>query len=457
MLKKKSLRSYYLPALFLLSLCGYIAIGYGINRSNFSVLFGLFFGLFICYYWSIKWVDSSRKLSGAIGAAILFRAALLFALPNLSDDFYRFIWDGNLLANGFNPFAHAPEFYMQTELPEVLSAELFNNLNSQGYYTVYPPVSQFVYALGAGLFGTQLLGNVVVVKLVMLVTEIGTLWVMKKLLDHFSLSPKWLLIYALNPLVILEIIGNLHFEGVMIFFLLWAYYLFLKEKLWMAACCFLLAVNTKLVPLIIMPYLVFSLGWKRSAGFIGILAAGTLALHIPFLDQAFINNFTNSLGLYFQSFEFNASIYYLVKWLGFQVKGYNIIQTAGPRLAILGTIFIIILSWIYRWASLKNLPVMYVILLGIYYLFSTTVHPWYVTSLLAFVPLAGLWYPVVWSALIPLTYITYVTSAYTENLWLVAFEYVIVLAVIGFDWYHRKEPVRQKMVRIFGSKPSFIK
>lgn len=453
----KSLRSYRLPLLFFISLCGYMLIAYGIERSNFPTFILLFGILFLCYYLAVKWTESYQQFKWAIAAAILFRLILIFALPNLSDDFYRFIWDGNLLVNGINPFAQTPEYYFQNGLPDFLSTELFNNLNSAEYYTVYPPVSQYIYALAAILFGTQLLGNVVVMKIIMLAAELGTIWMMKKMLDHFGLSAKWLLIYALNPLIILELTGNLHFESVMIFFLLLAYYLFLKKKLWPAAICFLLAVNTKLIPLLLMPYLVFSLGWRRSAGLIGILAAGTLALHIPFLDQTFINNFSDSLGLYFQTFEFNAGIYYVVRWIGFQYEGYNIIQTAAPRLAMAGTGIIVIISWIYRKASLKNLPAVYITVFGIYYLFSTTVHPWYVSSLMAFVPLAALYFPVVWSALIPLTYITYATSSYTENLWLVGIEYIIVLAAIGVDWYFRKEPAAQKLVRIFPDSPSFNK
>lgn len=441
----------------LISLCGYGLMAYGIERSNFAALISIFLILFCCCYYSIKWVDSSHKLHAAIVGAILFRVVLLFALPALSDDFYRFIWDGNLLANGYNPFIHTPEFYMQNGLPHFLSAELFNNINSQGYYTVYPPVSQFIYASGAVLSGTKLLGNVVVMKGVVLAAEIGTIWVMKKLLDYFTLSPKWLLIYALNPLIILELTGNLHFEGVMIFFLLTAWYLFLKDKLWPAAVCFLLAVNTKLIPLILMPYLVFSLGWKRSAGLIGVVAAGTVLLHIPFLNGAFINNMGESLGLYFQSFEFNASIYYLVRWVGFQVQGYNIIQSAAPVLAALSTLIIVGISWKFRHQSLKNLPVIYIVVLGIYYLFSTTVHPWYISSLVVFAPLTGLLFPIAWSAVIPLTYITYSTAVYTENLWLVALEYIVVFTAIGYDLYYQKQQPELKNKRIFDSVLSYKK
>lgn len=435
----------------MLSLGGYLIIAYGIERSDFGVLISTFGVLFLCYYGLIKWTASKRALAGMIGAAVLFRAILILGLPNLSDDFYRFIWDGNLLVNGINPFLHTPEFYLQNGLPEFLSADLFQNLNSKAYHSVYPPVNQFIFGFSASLFGTQLLGNVLGMKVIILGFEIGSIIILKKLLDHFGLSQKWLLIYALNPLIILELTGNLHFEAVMIFFLLFGYYLFIKNYFWSAALCFMLAVNAKLLPLILLPYLVFSIGWKRSFGLMGVLLAGTLALHISFLSQSFLLNFTDSLSLYFQSFEFNASVYYLVRWAGFQIYDYNIIQTAAPRLAILATVAIIMVSWFYRKPSLSNFPMMYIICLGIYFLFSTTVHPWYVSSLVAFAPLAGLFFPIMWSLVIPLTYFTYRTPDYNENLWLVALEYSIVCVAVGYDVYQRRKAEEAKNKAVFGN------
>lgn len=441
----------YIPLLFVVSLGSYVAIGYGINRAHFGIFISLYTVLFASY---VLMVQAAGKRSGhlmgwAVAAAILFRVALIPAFPALSDDVFRFIWDGNLFTHGMNPFAHMPQYYMQRGLPEFLSSGLYDNLNSPEYYTVYPPVSQFIYALSAALAGVHLTGNVVVMKLIMLSFEAGSIGLMKKLLDHFGRSPKWLLLYALNPLVILELSGNLHFEGVMIFLLLAAYYLFLTGRGWWAAACFVLAVNTKLVPLLLLPYLLFSLGWRRSAGLLAALLAGTAALHLPFLEGAFWAHFTQSLGLYFQSFEFNASIYYVVRWVGYQVKGYNIIQTAAPVLALTAAVLIAGVARRCRSASLRNLPAVCIVSFALYYLLSTTVHPWYVTPLLALVPLAGFWFPLAWSALIPLSYVTYTTVPYNESLWLVALEYGVVIAVAFYDYRNREKQPAEQLQSLF--------
>ncbi len=438
----KASKPAFLTLFFFLSLAGYIIIGYGIERSQFDLFIAIYGVLFLIYFLSLKWIETNDKIKLAVTAALLFRVALLFSFPTLSDDFYRFIWDGRLLAHGINPFAHTPQFYIQTGLPYFLTAHLFEQLSSlsQIHYTVYPPVAQYIFGFSALIGGSSILANAAVMKTIMVLFELGTFGMIKKLLNHFNLPLKYLLIYALNPLIILEITGNLHLEGAMIFFLLAAFWLFLKRRFWFGSICFLLAVNTKLIPLILLPYLIFSLRWKESAKLIAVVGFGTVLLHIPFLGSDFIVHFGDSLALYFQSFEFNASLYYLVRWAGFQAVGYNVIQTAAPILAGLSTITIIAISWIKRDASLKNLPLVYIVIVTIYYLFSTTVHPWYIASLIAFAPLAGLLYPVVWSALIPLTYITYSTPVYNENLWLVGVEYIIVFVFIGYDFYRKRLP-----------------
>ncbi len=429
-----SSKNHLLFFFFFISLAGYLVIGYGIERSNFNWLITVFSVLFLIYFLSLKWTDNTQKVKFAVSAAVIFRISLLFSFPTLSDDFYRFIWDGQLLAHSINPFAHVPAFYIQNGLPPFLSAELFENLNSQTRYTVYPPVHQFIFWLSAIIGGSNILANIAVMKTVIVAFEIGTFWVIAKLLRHFNLPLKYLLVYALNPLVILELSGNLHFEGVMIFFLLASFYLFFKKRFLAASLCFLLAINTKLIPLILLPYLVFSLSWKKSVKLIGIVFAGTVILHIPFFGDGFFIHFGNSLRLWFQSFEFNASIYYIIRWIGFQFTGYNIIQTAAPVLAVTATGLIVFVSWRMRNASLKNLPVVFISVLTIYLLFSTTVHPWYIIPLIAFVPLTGLLFPLAWSAVIPLTYIAYTTPAYNENLWFVALEYTVLFALVMYDY-----------------------
>src|SRR5690606_1859167 len=94
--------------------------------------------------------------------------------------------------------------------------------------------------------------------------EAGTLWLMSQLLKQFGLPKKNILLYALNPLVILELTGNLHHESILIFFVLLSVYLILQQKIWLAAVLFSFAIGIKLIPLIFLPILVRRLEWKKA-------------------------------------------------------------------------------------------------------------------------------------------------------------------------------------------------
>ena len=97
-----------------------------------------------------------------------FRALFLFSIPNLSDDFYRFIWDGRLLASGNHPFAQLPVYYMDNNVSiQGINEDLFNKLNSPEYFTIYPALSQYVFWLAASFRQIMCHGSVLVIKVVM--------------------------------------------------------------------------------------------------------------------------------------------------------------------------------------------------------------------------------------------------------------------------------------------------
>jgi alpha-1,6-mannosyltransferase len=64
--------------------------------------------------------------------------------------------------------------------------------------------------------------------------------------------------------------------------------------------------------------------------------------------------------------------------------------------------------------------------LTVYLFLSTTIHPWYITTLVALTAMSHFRYAAVWSGLSLMSYAAYRTSSYTENLWLVALEYSMV-------------------------------
>ena len=442
----------------LVVLCGvlYAFIAYRIERHETLKLFISFGVLFLIYGWIVKSVNETEVFFWII-ISVAFRCSLLLTLPNLSDDFYRFIWDGRLLAAGYHPFAELPRYYIdhQTNIPGI-DQVIFNQLNSPDYFTIYPPVNQLVFWLSAKISPHSILGSVVVIRALIILAEITSLWLMRKILNHFNLSGKNVLVYALNPLVIVELTGNLHFEAFLILFLLLSFWFLIQGKTWVSALQFGLAICSKLIPVILFPLLLARLGARKSIQFYLLTVAFSILLFLPLLNSEIVSGLRESLGYYFKKFEFNASIYYLIRAWGFENYGYNIIQTAGWKLALWCAMVILVFCFLEgsfkkplsgkgqvgsegRRTVDKELMSSVVFVLAIYFAFATVVHPWYITTLVAFSVFGNVRFAIVWSGLIILTYAGYTKDGFTENLWLTTFEYVLVIGYLAYELVPRKQ------------------
>lgn len=428
---------YYL--LVLLMALGFGLIAYEIPRHETNSLLTIFGILFLIYIYLLKKIKAEEVITWII-IAFLFRLIFLLALPSLSDDFYRFIWDGRLWNAGYHPFVKLPSEYLQLGI-DGIDQSLFQKLNSPEYFTVYPPVSQFIFWISVKIFPHSIERAVVVMRLVLLLADFGNVILMFHLLRKFSLPVENVLLYALNPLVIIELTGNLHFEALVILFMLLTV-VFLMQKRWaFSATTISLAIATKLVPVLFAPVLVRLIGIKQSIRYGLMVLVILLIFFMPLFDQVAFHSMTESVGLYFNKFEFNASIYYLVREVGFWYYGYNIIQTVGWKLGLIASILIILISFrrgfnidsSVGFSSYQSLFTDFVWVLGIYFLFTTTLHPWYITTLLAFSVFSIFRFPVLWSALIFLTYAGYSVDSFHENYFLTAAEYTLVIGYLIFE------------------------
>ncbi|MEO0474161.1 MAG: hypothetical protein AAF206_31420 [Bacteroidota bacterium] len=418
---------------------------YTLERTQVWPIIGLFGGLFLLYAW---WMKEGEKIDLRLGfsAALLFRLIAFFALPVLSDDYFRFIWDGQLLAHGENPFTLLPSEHMSDPSQAAslgLSQELYDGLNSQNYFTIYPPVLQLIFFLGAAIFPKSIYGAVLVMKVPILLAEIGSIRLIQKLLTHFRLPQKWMWLYALNPLVIVELTGSLHFEALMIFFLLLAIWWLANGKWLLSAVPFALAICSKLLPLMLLPLLFKRIGFWKTAAYSSIVGVLTLLMFLPLYDLETFAHIRESVALYVSVFEFNASLWYVIREIAYLFVPYNIIRIAGPFISAATIIFILLFSFFQPKASLKNLASGMSWVFLIYFSLASIVHPWYGTTLVALSSLGRYRYAMFWSAFLPLSYVAYrQLPEVHEVLWLVALEYVVVLVVLIREW---KNPLGQQI------------
>jgi len=440
----------------------YAAFAYDLERHDFTRLISLYAGAFFLSYKLIPLLKFNFKILLFLGIAA--RLVFLIAMPNLSQDYFRFLWDGRLLAEGLNPYLNTPDQWKALgQLPIAQVQELLDGMGalSREHFSNYPPVNQFFFWLSGVLSGNSILGGVIVLRLSCLTADIGILWIGRKLLKQLNLPEHQIFWYFLNPFIIIELTGNLHFEGVMLFFLLASIYLLFRGNWFWSALLMGLSISVKLLPLLMLPlffeYLVTAHSkteesskhfkyltekplqslWKLVRYYAVVIGVFIFSF-TPFLTEELVAHFSQTIGLWFQKFEFNASVYYIIRWIGFQVKGYNIIATAGKILPVV-VIFGLLLLALFR-KSYSKQQLMSTLLLGtsLYFLCATTVHPWYVATPLVLSVFTRYRFALVWSFVIFFSYSAYKIDRVDENLWLVAAEYLIVLGFFIWELSSKK-------------------
>jgi len=411
----------------------YLLIGYNIEQSDFYPLLALFCLVFISYLYFIKKVNSLDEL---LKFGILFRIILLFSIPNLSQDFYRFIWDGHLILNGLNPYTYKPDWLI--DIINIPNANfLYEKMGSlsQSNFSNYPPINQLFFLLSAFIGGKSYFVSMLVLKVFIILADIGIYHYGKKILLRLNKNPHLIFLYFFNPLVIIELTGNLHFEGVMLFFFISGLY-FLMLNNWLKSAFFIaLSIATKLLPLILLPLFLKYLGFKKSVKFYIAILGITCLFFLPFINQDFIQNYTDTIALWFVNFEFNASIYYLIREIGYQIKGYNIIQTVGKITPILMVLTVLFFTFFKKNKNIADLITNALLFLSIYFFISTTVHPWYIITLILLSIFTNYKYPVLWSFFVIFSYYAYSLPVFKENLTLSLFAYCLVYIFFFYEIY----------------------
>ncbi len=429
----------------------YWSFAYQLERTDFTKMITLWGVLFLISYKLIQLTPNNWKLL-AVGG-LLFRITFLFAIPNLSQDFYRFIWDGRMLLEGFNPYLSLPEVWVaQGNAPIAQAQELYTGMGelNGSHYTNYPPISQLCYFISAVFASKSILGSAMVFRVLIILADIGTFFFGKKLLKELNLPEKQIFWYILNPFIIIELTGNLHFEAVMVFFIVWSLYLLHKGYWYWAAVVLALSVSVKLIPLLFLPLffqkfvigkrkgfdrLSLTSGLPKLVGFYTVIIFTVFLTFAPFLSGEFLHNFKRTITLWFQTFEFNASIFFIIRWIGYQIMGWNVIETAGKILPMITITILLVLTFLRKNRTTPQLITAMVLGICTYYFLSTTVHPWYIAVPLSLCVFTNYKFPIVWSFVVILSYTAYLHPDFKENLWMVGLEYITVFTVLGWGMY----------------------
>lgn len=388
--------------------------------------------VFAIYFTAVKY-KIRYPLPLALFLIIGTRIPFFFNLPMLSDDFYRFIWDGMLLNEGINPIGRIPINEVLNNFQDRDFARLLlENMNSPGYASVYPPFHQLFFGVSYFLSGAQLLPGVNLMRGGLLTIELLTFLIL--LLRRNSKEQNYFFAYLLNPLVIIEGVGNIHFEACLVPFLIFALIDFSKKWYLRSSMPFAGSILIKLRSAILTPVFFFRYPRKKRFYFLFTLLAA-LFVFFGMLDPAsYFQNTESGIGLFFLKFEFNASFYYLIGAIAELFTAYNPIAILAPVMAVLSGIAIVLVSYVYRRANIFEVSlVAYLIFL----LSATTVHPWYIIPVVYLAIRSDRQYILIWSLVIFLSYSRYLGDG--EPKWiLLTIEYFALFAAIGAEGLRRK-------------------
>ena len=221
--------------------------------------------------WNARPARSTFVLVLCVGA--LLRLALLWETPKLSDDIYRYVWDGRVQAAGINPYRYIPA---DPHLAFLRDGAIYPHINRRDYApTIYPPMTQMIFRAFH-----QVTGSITGFKVCLLAFEAMTIWALAQLLTSFGLPRERVLLYAWNPLVVWEFSGSGHIDAAMIAFVALALFARRGGRDVLTGVLLGAAVLTKFYPIVLLPALYRRWDWKMPLAALTTFCLG----YIPYLS-----------------------------------------------------------------------------------------------------------------------------------------------------------------------------
>lgn len=204
--------------------------------------------------------------------AVAFRVPLAVAPAGADSDMVRYRWDGRVQQFGYNPYQVVPSD------PSVAHTHTDDtrHMPSLHWLTPYPPAAQLFFRMVVSLRDSTR-----AMRLALLACDILTILVVWRWLVAAGRSPWLTLIYAWNPLVILEVAHSGHIDVLGALWIALSAYCLTRRRSSLAVLAWVLAIATKLLPIVLAP-----LYWRRIRWTDGLLAAAALgALYLPFMEH----------------------------------------------------------------------------------------------------------------------------------------------------------------------------
>jgi hypothetical protein len=312
------------------------------ETAGFEWAFALAFAFYALAVWVVlreKQPATIPQMALIFAFGVAFRAILVFSEPKLSDDMYRYVWDGRVQANQINPYLYPPD---APELAHLRDEAIWPMINRKGAVTVYPAGAELAYAAIWRLWPDSVRWY----QAVMAAGGVLAGVLLVGLLLALGRSPLAVLIYLWSPLVIFETAHSAHVDGLVLPFLVGAWLAHVHRREALTGLLLGAATALKLYPVLLLPIL-----WRvrdSDGGFrpayttpLAFLA-GFLIPYLPYLSAG--GRVIGYLPNYFKE-QFNPGLAYFIGQLAKKSGG-------APEYATFGLLFVT-LAVIYGVAILR--------------------------------------------------------------------------------------------------------
>lgn len=394
-------------------------VAYTVTTISSSALFLAAFALLL------KHEVNGKYFFGLLAAGILLRLAFLAVQPVGSPDYYRYVWDGKVQASGINPYRYAPDDPALDSLHSDLIPKLVTYPDMR---TIYPPLSENLFRLAYMIGGESYFG----IKLLLFVFDIFTMWGLFLAMKRLNIDRKYLLLYALCPLPIVQFFLDGHVDSFGFVFLAFSIYFYFGGRKTIAYLFVGLSMLIKPLALIVVP--VFFFEEKGALNRIKSAAIPLLLFGLCYLPYMFTGYPFQALAKFTENWTFNGVVFDILD---------SFIRDNQRTRAICAVLLVI--SYLPVILSRKDVLTKIYMSIFLLFIFSPIVHPWYIGWLAVLLPLMPRWSGAAYVALSSLTAFTILTYQLT-GVWndytlVLIFEYIPVIILFIMELLRKAAPL----------------
>ena len=361
-------------------------------------------------------IESRRVLLVSVLLAVAWRVAIVPTAPLVSDDVYRYVWDGRVQRFGFNPYQSAPDDPALAHLHVEATRRI--DPTSAALTTIYPPAAELFFRSV-----TAVHESVTAIVIAVVACDLLTMLVLWRWLATTGRSPWWVIAYAWHPLVAIEGAGGGHIDIVGTFLVVVAGFALSRRRGLLATSALAAAFAVKFLPIVLAPLLWRRVSLRNALGGVGLIGLA----YLPFLDMSLAPP-VGSLGAYTESWRFNGPIFALLEpWLGV-LPVLTLATGAGVAVAFMAR----------RTLSVDH-PAAWAWPLAASLLLMPAVYPWYLLWLTPFLTTRATWPLVAWTLGSMLTYVVWSSelagTGWVLPGWVVPVEYGLLVG--GGLWVWR--------------------